>query len=942
MTYQTPERRARANIDSLLEQVGWELQNADSINLHTANSGVAVREFPLKSGHGTADYLLFVDRKAVGVVEAKPEGHTLTGVESQSGKYSTGLPDSISVPRRPLPFLYESTGIETQFTNLIDPIPRSRSTFAFHPPSTLSDWLRPQPSGLGVTQITGDGQIGNDFEWANLRHRLRSMPANNAPDLWPVQERAIRNLEESLAANRPRALVQMATGSGKTFMACNQAYRLIKHAGAKRLLFLVDRSNLARQTLREFQAFTAPDDVRKFDEIYPVQLLDSGSIDPVSRVCISTVQRVYSMLKGDHLDPELEEMSGFDMPSLRNEPAPVAYNPQFPIDTFDFIITDECHRSIYNLWRQVLEYFDAFLIGLTATPSKQTFGFFQQNLVMEYNHEQAVADGINVDFDVYRIRTQITEEGSNIDAGFYVDRRDRRTRKVRWEQLEDDLEYAPGQLDTEVVAEDQIRTVIQAFRDGLFTEMFPGRREVPKTIIFAKDDSHADDIVRIVRQEFDRGNDFCQKITYRTTGAKPEELLAAFRIGYSPRIVVTVDMIATGTDIKPVEIVIFMRNVRSRIFFEQMKGRGVRTILPTDFEAVTPDAKNKDRFVIVDVVGVTETELSDTYTLERQRSVPFDKLLDLIAVDVIDVEVLSSLASRFTRLDRKLSAQERQAITRAARGKTLQDLVGEIVRAIDPDVALEVARASTGLDDPAPSDIVKAQQELLKNAALPLADNPELRQLLIGIHRAYEQTIDTVNADELISAGFSQDGEERARKLVQSFQQFIQDNRDEITALQVLYERPYRDRLRYSDIRALADAIESPPRSWTTDQLWNAYQTLDGSRVRGSGQRMLSDIVSLVRYAVGEADKLTPFADTVSERFEAWIAAQQTSGRSFNGEQLRWLEAIRDHIVGSVCIEMSDLELAPFNQQGGLMRAYAIFGDELESILDELNLELAA
>ena len=768
------------------------------------------------------------------------------------------------------------------------------------------------------------------------------MPAINAPDLWPVQERAIRNLEGSLAKNRSRALVQMATGSGKTFMACNQAYRLIKHAGAKRILFLVDRSNLARQTLHEFRGFTAPDDVRKFNEIYNVQLLDSGSIDPVSRVCISTVQRVYSMLKGDDLDPELEEISGFDMPSLRNEPAPVAYNPRFPIDTFDFIITDECHRSIYNLWRQVLEYFDAFLIGLTATPSKQTFGFFQQNLVMEYNHEQAVADGINVDFDVYRIRTQITEEGSNIEAGFYVDRRDRRTRKVRWEQLDDDLEYTPGQLDTEVVAEDQIRTVIRAFRDGLFTEMFPGRREVPKTIIFAKDDSHADDIVRVVCQEFDKGNEFCQKITYKTTGAKPEDLLTDFRIGYSTRIVVTVDMIATGTDIKPVEIVFFMRNVRSRIFFEQMKGRGVRTILPTDFESVTPDATNKDRFVIVDAVGVTETELSDSYSLERKRSVPFDKLLGLISVGVKDVEVLSSVASRLTRLDKKLTDQERQAIARAAKGKTIQDLVGDIINAVDPDVALEVAQESSGLDDPPLSEIENAQKQLLENAALPLAANPELRQLLVDIHRTYEQTIDAVSVDQLISTGFSEAGGERARKLVQSFRQFIQDNRDEITALQVLYEPPYRDRLRYSDIRALADAIESPPRSWTTDQLWNAYQALDGSKVHGSGQRMLSDIVSLVRYAVGEADELIPFADIVSERFDAWIAAQQTSGRSFTSEQFRWLEAIRDHIVGSVCIEMSDLELAPFNQKGGLMQAYAIFGDELESIMDELNVELVA
>ena len=678
----TPEQEARVNIDRLLEQAGWSVQNADSINLY-AGSGVAVREFPLKSGHGAADYLLYVNQKAAGIVEAKPEGSTLTGVEVQSEKYSTGLPDNLPAHHNPLPFLYESTGSETQFTNRLDPEPRSRLVFSFHTPRTLAKWIgsseTPGTAPQGVSEAAGDYLAAH-----NLRQRLKSMPPLNASGLWPVQQRAIRNLEESLAAGRPRALVQMATGSGKTFMACNQAYRLIKHAGASRVLFLVDRSNLGRQTLREFQGFTTPDEGRKFTELYNVQLLQSGRIDPVSRVCISTIQRVYSILKGEELAPELEELSGFDIASARQAPVPVEYNPNVPIETFDVIITDECHRSIYNLWRQVLEYFDGFLIGLTATPSKQTFGFFHQNLVMEYNHEQAVADGVNVGFYTYRIRTQITDQGATVDAGYYVDRRDRLTRKVRWEQLEEDLAYAPNQLDRDVVAEDQIRTVVQTFRDRLFTEIFPTRRDVPKTIIFAKDDSHADDIVRIVRQVFDKGNDFCQKITYKTTGVKPEDLLTSFRNSYNPRIVVTVDMIATGTDIKPVEVVFFMRNVRSRNFFEQMKGRGVRTISTTDFNAVTPDAHNKDRFVIVDAVGVTETELSDSYSLDRKPAVPFDKLLDMVGRGDRDPEVLSSLASRLARLDRHLSPSDREAIEVVSRGVPLQALIYGLAKSRRP------------------------------------------------------------------------------------------------------------------------------------------------------------------------------------------------------------------------------------------------------------------
>ena len=933
----TPEQEARVNIDRLLEQAGWSVQNADSINLY-ASSGVAVREFPLKSGHGAADYLLYVNQKATGVVEAKPVGATLIGVEVQSEKYSAGLPDNLPAHQRPLPFLYESTGVETQFTNRLDPEPRSRRVFSFHSPWTLAKWIgsseTPGTAPQGVSEAAGDYLAPH-----NLRQRLKVMPPLNASGLWPVQERAIRNLEESFAAGRPRALVQMATGSGKTFMACNQAYRLIKHAGARRVLFLVDRSNLGRQTLREFQGFTTPDEGRKFTELYNVQLLQSGHIYPVSRVCISTIQRVYSILKGEELAPELEELSGFDAAALQREPAPVEYNPDVPIDTFDVIITDECHRSIYNLWRQVLEYFDGFLIGLTATPSKQTFGFFHQNLVIEYNHEQAVADRVNVDFDTYRIRTQITDQGATVDAGYYVDRRDRLTRKVRWEQLEDDLAYTSNQLDRDVVAEDQIRTVIQTFRDRLFTEIFPTRRDVPKTIIFAKDDSHADDIVRIVRQEFDKGNEFCQKITYKTTGVKPEDLLTSFRNSYNPRIVVTVDMIATGTDIKPVEVVFFMRNVRSRSFFEQMKGRGVRTISATDFNAVTPDARNKDRFVIVDAVGVTETELSDSYSLDRRPTVPFGKLLDLVGMGDRDPEVLSSLASRLARLDRHLSPSDREAIEVASHGVRLQALVSDLMKAADPDSALDAAQQSTGQDDPPESAVAEARRQLLEDAARPFAANPDLRQRLVDIHRSYEQTIDTVSADSLIEAGFSDD---RAMAIVQSFREYIEENRDEITALQVLYERPYRQRLSYADIKALGDTLVSPPRSWTTEQLWEAYRQLDKSKVRGSGQRTLADIVSVVRYAIGGADELAPFADGVRERFSGWLAMQETAGRSFTGEQARWLEAICDHIAGSVSMEMGDFQYAPFNQQGGLGKAYELFGDELPGLIEELNLELVA
>ena len=916
------------------------VQDIGVLNVH-AGRGVAVREFPLRTGHGVADYLLYLEGKATGVVEAKPEGHTLSGVEAQSAKYGTGLPDNLPAHVRSLPFLYESTGAETRFTNGLDPQPRSRNVFSFHTPETLSEWLgasrSPQERRADGPQLIADAGENSYRIGHSLRRYLTTMPPLDETSLWPVQAQAIHNLEQSLSEARLRSLVQMATGSGKTFMACNLAYRLIRYAGARRVLFLVDRSNLGRQTLREFQGFTVPGDGRKFSELYNVQLLQSSNVDPVSKVCIATIQRVYSILKGEELDPETEETSGFDTATGRPSLQTIEYNPSFPIEEFDFIITDECHRSIYDLWRQVLEYFDAFLIGLTATPSKQTMGFFNQNLVMEYNHRQAVADGVNVPYNVYRIETKITEQGATIEAGMNVDRRDRRTRKVRWEELDEELPYSPSQLDRDVVAVDQIRTVVQTFRDKVTTEIFPGREHVPKTIIFAKDDSHADDLVNIVREEFGRGNDFCRKITYRTTGARPEDLIQEFRNSFNPRIVVTVDMIATGTDIKPVEVVFFMRNVRSRNFFEQMKGRGVRTISPTEFNAVTPDADTKDRFVIVDAVGVTEGELGESYSLDRHPSVSFDKLLDLVAMGDREPDTLSSLASRLARLDRRLSPQDRHAVESVAEGATIKELVSKLVNASDPDEALKAAQEATGQDDPSEEAIAKAEKDLLEAAAKPFAANPELRQRLIEIHRAYEQTIDTTSRDTVIRAEFS---EAEADALTGSFREYIEEHRDEITALQVLYQRPYRQRLSYAEIRALADALQSPPRSWTPPLLWDAYRQLDQSRVRGSSQRVMADIVSLVRYAVGHEGELAPFAEQVEKRFRGWLDTQEIVGREFTDEQRQWLEDIKDHIAGSVSIEPADLQHAPFVQRGGIGRAHALFGDGLAPLLEELNLAL--
>ena len=914
----TPEQEAREQIDALLEAAGWHVQSLNVLNLG-ASVGVAVREFPLSTGK--ADYLLFVDRKAVGVIEAKKVGTTLSHVEDQSEKYTVGLPKDIPHVELPLPFAYESTGIETHFRDNRDPSPRSRRVFSFHRPETLLEWVG-QPD--------------------TLRARLQHMPPLIPEGLWRPQVEAVMNLEESFAADRPRALIQMATGSGKTFTACTFVYRLIKFAGAKRVLFLVDRNSLSKQTLREFQQYTTPDDGRKFTELYNAQRLTTNAIDPVCKVTISTIQRVFSMLKGEpEFDEGREEGSSFEVPVADDQPIEVVYNPTIPIEEFDFIVTDECHRSIYNLWRQVLEYFDAHIIGLTATPSKQTLGFFGKNLVQDYSHERACADGINCNYDVYRIRTEITEKGSKVDAGFFVDKRDKATREVRWEELDADFQYAENQLDRDVVSRDQIRTVIRTFRDKLFTEIFPGRTEVPKTLIFAKDDSHAEDIVEIAREEFGKGNEFAKKITYRSK-EKPEDLIASLRNSYFPRIAVTVDLVSTGVDVKPLECLLFMRDVRSRSYFEQMIGRGTRIINPTDLEAVTPDAKRKTHFVIVDAVGVCESVKVDTRPLEKKKTATFESLLQSIAVGKRDDDTLSTLASRLMRMGKTTEPKDIERIEEAS-GKALTTITNGVLDAIDPDKHMSKAAEMFGADEPTQEQVAKAKAEIVQSACA-VFDAPKFRDLLVEIKKRNEQVIDNVSVDEVLEAGFSQAAKDKAKETVAQFRDFLETHKDEISALQIIYSKPYGQRhLTYEAIKELYDALSQPPNALYPEVVWHAYEQLDSGKVaRLSQERMLTNIISLVRYTLGEVAVLEPFVNRVDERFMRWLAKRQAAGTAFTDEQVDWLRQIKDHIATSLTIEMDDFDYAPFQAKGGRMKVFKLFGDKLGAVLAELNQELAA
>jgi type I restriction enzyme R subunit len=890
------EQRARVEIDRQLTAAGWSVVDRKDLNPFVPT---AVREVIMAPGHGRADYALYLDREVVGVIEAKPAGTPLSGVEWQSAMYAAGLPDTARkrLYGGKLPFVFEANGVETHFTNGYDPEPRARRFFGFPRPYTLARWIR------------------DERTW---RGHVTAMPELLEDGLRPAQIEAVHGVERSLAEQQyDRSLVQMATGAGKTFTAVTQSYRLLKHGGFHRVLFLVDRNNLGDQTLREFRNYTTPDDGRKLTELYNVDKLTGGGMVGSSKVVISTIQRVFKVLSGEDVpdtdDPQLDG-------AAPDAPVTVTYSPDLPPEAFDLVIVDECHRSIYGSWRGVLEYFDAHVVGLTATPVKQTFGFFQQNLVSEYTYAQSVADGVNVDFDVYRIKTQITDQGSSVEAGTIVPKRDRRTRQVRYEALDEDLVYGGSQLERAVTAPDQIRTVLETFRDRLFTEVFPGRTTVPKTLIFAKDDSHAEEVVTQIRQVFGKGNDFAAKITY--SAKDPKGSLRAFRNSPTLRVAVTVDMIATGTDVKPLECVFFLRDIRSASYFEQMKGRGARTIPDTDFQVVTPDASAKTRFVLVDAVGVTEHDHIDAAPLDRDKSIPLKRLLEKTATLTITESEVATLAGRLARLDRELTDAERTELETVG-GRALKEIIRRLVQAIDPDILADVTDLRDHLDE----------------AVKPLAANPELRNRLLEIRRTHDLVIDETSQDTLLEA-YGVVDIDRAREVVTSWRAYLDEHRDEISALEVLYTRGRT--VTFSELAELAERIKRPPYQWTPDLLWNAYAALDIEHVHRADRHTVTDLIALIRFTLRQDSELVPYAETVQQRYAAWLAAQEQAGASFTSEQRWWLDRIADVVAQANGITVDDLDNAPFTERGGVDGAARDLGASAEALLVALNAELTA
>lgn len=784
-----------------------------------------------------------------------------SSVEDQTKDYSIAKLRWVQHTGLPLPFLFEATGVLTRFTDQRDPKPRSREVFAFHRPETLREHLSQEKS---------------------LRARLLDLPSLDPSGLRDCQINAITKLEESLKQAKPRALIQMATGAGKTFTAITSIYRLLKHAKAKRILFLVNTRNLGEQAEQEFIAYQPTDDNRKFTELYSVQRLTSSHVPADAQVCICTIQRMYSILQGRELDPSAEDEDPAESTSHRKKPMPVVYSGKLPPEFFDFMVIDECHQSIYNLWRQVVEYYDVFHVGLTATPDARTYAFFNQNVVSEYTHEDAVADGVNVQGEIYVIETEVTKNGGTVLKGL-VEKREKLTRAKRWEAQDEDEAYNSKKLDRDIVNPSQIRTVVKTFRDKL-PEIFPDRTAV------------------------------------------------------------TVDMIATGTDVKPLECLLFMRDVKSRGYFEQMKGRGTRTLDHDGLRKASPAAKTaKTHYVIVDAIGVTKSLKTASRPPITKPSVPFKDLAMQVVMGATDADTISSLAGRLARIERMLTPAQKQAVAEKLGGTAISTLIKNLFHAIDGEAIEEKALAITGQQPGTePGDFAReqAQRELVTAAAAPLTGAAV--KLIVETCTANLQTIDLDTQDKLVRAEWDADARERSAAFVSEFETFCRDHQDKLDALTLFYQQPQRrQEVTLAQIKDVLAALKQAAPRLAPLRVWEAYARLDALPDNAKPLTELTALVALIRRACGLDEPLTPFDTTVRRNYRDWIL-KKNAGQPLNESQTAFLELIRDHIMTSLRFERDDLDFAPFDAQGGLGKMHQLFGDAMGELIEELNGELVA
>lgn len=862
----TPEEKARQKIDQWFTDAGWEVINRDEYE--PTSTAVAIREGLLKDNL-EADYFLFISGKAVGVLEAKrEETDTFSSkVCEQAALYAKSVPNIYQTYQKPLPFIFTSNGKELYFCDFREQDHYFKQIMTIPTPHELV-------KKLGI----------NDY--------FAGLPTLRKKGLRDCQYEAITELEKSFRSGQKRALMVLATGAGKTYTACLAAYRMLSYTPMRRVLFLVDRNNLGKQAEGEFGTFRLTENGEAFSTIFTVNRLRSSSIPSESNVVISTIQRLFSFLKGETIEDNDDDDE--------NEPAEEVIlppNPDLPHDYFDMIIIDECHRSIYKNWRKVLEYFDtARLVGLTATPIPETMAFFNNNRIVNYTLEKSIVDGVNVDCRVYRIKTQVTETGGAILEGEKFKEETRYTGEVKTVSSKETKTYTSKELNRSIINPAQIKLILSTYRDVVYTELFndpqrePNMDYLPKTLIFALNEAHATNIVQIAKEVFGRTDDrFVQKITY--SAGDSNELIRQFRNDKDFRIAVTCTLVATGTDVKPLEVVMFMRDVESLPLYIQMKGRGVRTIGDEQLRNVTPNAFSKDCFYLVDAVGVTEHEktiptASDDPTT---KIITLKELLERISHGYIPDEYLKRLAATLARIYNKADDSQRKEFTRLSHDD-MKELSSRIYDALEKGIL-------------PPFISTEKPNSERKGLVSPLANHADARRYLLILAAGFVNTL-MPGEDTLISKGFSI---EDAKNTTEAFEEFCRENADEIEALRIIYNNE-GEPITYSMLKDLEHKLKMANNHFAPKQIWNSYAILSPSKVKRSTTKEESDaltnIIQLVRFAFRQIDRLDSVVTTSKQYFNLWLGQNQ---REITDKQREVISRIVDYIASNGACTVRDI-----------------------------------
>jgi len=900
----TPEEKARQKIDQWFAEAGWKVINRE--DYEPTCTAVAIREGLLK-GNLEADYFLFINGKAVGVLEAKREDIDALSdkVCDQAALYAKSVPPVYQTYQMPLPFIFTSNGKELYFCDF------RKQEQSFKQIMTI-----PTPYDLVK-------QLGISDYFAGL-------PTLQKKGLRDCQYEAVTELEKSFRIGQNRALMVLATGAGKTYTACLAAYRLLSYTPMRRILFLVDRNNLGKQAEGEFGTFRLTENGEAFNTIFTVNRLRSSSIPSDSNVIISTIQRLFSFLKGDTINDDDEDEG--------NEPAEeiiLPPNPNLPHDYFDLIIIDECHRSIYGNWRKVLEYFDtARLVGLTATPVPETMAFFNNNRIVNYTLEKSIVDGVNVDCRVYRIRTQVTENGGAILKGEKVKEETRYTGDIKTIFNKETKTYTSKELNRSVINPAQIKLVLSTYRDVVYTELFndPQREAnfdyLPKTLIFALNETHAINIVQIAKEVFGRtDNRFVQKITY--SSGDSNELIRQFRNDKDFRIAVTCTLVATGTDIKPLEVVMFMRDVESLPLYIQMKGRGVRTIGDEQLRNVTPNAFSKDCFYLVDAVGVTEHEkiIPTTADEPTTKTITLKELLERISHGYLPDDYLQRLAATLSRIYNKADNLQRNEFVCLAHDD-MKELASRIYDALDNNSL-------------PPFININEPNNERKGLVAPLANHADARRYLLILAAGFVNTL-MPGEDTLISKGFSI---EEAQNTTEAFEEFCREHTDEIEALRIIYNNE-GEPITYAMLKDLENKLKMANNHFTSKQLWNSYAILNPNSVRRSVTKEESDaltnIIQLVRYAFRQIERLDSVVATSKQYFNLWLGQNQ---REITDKQRDVISRIVDYIASNGACTVKDIREDDATHAAQMIRAFGNMqkaNDALHSLYTFVVLRKAA